>query len=74
MGDWKGVRQRMLGKKPNLDIELYNLAEDIGETKNVAAQHPNVVATIRRIMNTDRTVSGRFPFPVLDAMAKAGER
>ena len=37
MGDWKGVRQHMLGKHPNMKIELYNLAADLGETKNLAS-------------------------------------
>ena len=42
IGDWKAVRQNMLQKKnPDpLKIELYNLAEDIGEQHDLAAEKP----------------------------------
>ncbi|GAB6164912.1 arylsulfatase [Thermostilla marina] len=39
-GDWKAIREPMfIGK-----IELYNLAEDIGEEHDLAAEHPELVA------------------------------
>lgn len=38
MGDWKFVR---LGKE---QPELYNLAADIGETRNLAAENPGILA------------------------------
>ncbi len=41
VGDWKAIRQNMT--KGNLTIELYNLADDISEQKNVADQHPEIV-------------------------------
>jgi len=41
MGPWKYVRLKE--KEP----ELYNLTADIGETKNVAADHPQVLAQMR---------------------------
>lgn len=56
MGDWKGLRL-----KPNEPIELYNLKSDIGESKNVAAEHPDVVGRIEQIMKTDRTPSTDWP-------------
>lgn len=71
MGDWKGVRRNML-KDDNPDplkIELYNLAEDVGETTDVAAEHPEVVERIREIMKREHTPSELFPFPVLDELA-----
>ncbi|HWB98886.1 MAG TPA: arylsulfatase, partial [Bryobacteraceae bacterium] len=37
LGDWKGVRP-----KPGAALELYNLREDIGEQKNLAAEHPEL--------------------------------
>ena len=42
MGDWKGV-VKPLGSD---NVELYNLAEDPGETNNVASEHPEMVARI----------------------------
>jgi arylsulfatase A len=48
MGDWKAVKVR--GKKGNGALELYDLKTDIGETKNVAAGHPDIVAKMESIM------------------------
>ena len=47
VGDWKLVQPR--DKAP---WELYNLADDIGETRDVAAQHPEIVKSIRKDWNT----------------------
>ena len=69
MGDWKAVRQNLL-KRNNPDplaIELYNLADDIGETNDVAAEHPDLVARFRKIMKEARTPSDLFAMPPLDA-------
>ncbi len=46
MGKWKGVRFGGT-KEP---IELYDLSADIGEDHNIAAEHPEVVDKIRRLM------------------------
>ena len=50
-GDWKGVR---LGGHDDADapVELYNLASDPGETNDLSAQHPEVVARIRAVMDS----------------------
>ncbi|MCX6898285.1 MAG: arylsulfatase [Verrucomicrobia bacterium] len=76
VGDWKAIRQNMLprgrgkakGKKaqPNMRIQLYNLKDDVAETKDVAAQHPDVVAKLEKIMREQHTPSSVFPFPALD--------
>ena len=68
MGKWKGIRQNML-RKNNADplkIELYNLATDIGESKNVAAENPKLVARMRQLMNQQHTPSELFPIRPLD--------
>jgi len=52
MGDWKAVRHGKDG-----DIELYNLADDVGETTNVAADHPDVVEKMKEYLDTERTQS-----------------
>ncbi|MBM3311633.1 MAG: arylsulfatase [Candidatus Aminicenantes bacterium] len=66
MGRWKGVRQDLL-KDAEAPVELYDLEADIGETKDVAAAHPDVVAKIREVMRAERRPSKEFPFPALDA-------
>ena len=44
VGDWKGVRNGV-----GTPLELYDLAQDIGETTDVAAQHPDVVSRIEQM-------------------------
>lgn len=50
LGDWKGVRNG--ARAP---IELYDLRSDLGETTDVASEHPGVTARIRELMDTSRT-------------------
>jgi hypothetical protein len=42
-------------------VELYNLASDIGETTNVAGAHPEIAASLERLLTTARTESPEFP-------------
>jgi len=58
LGDWKGVR-RNARKDPDGPIELYDLACDIGETRDLAKEHPGIAGRIREIM-ASRTPS-EFP-------------
>jgi len=62
IGDFKGVRLNV-AKKPDGPIELYNLKKDVGETNNIAAQHPDIVAKIAKIMKTARTPSQHWKMP-----------
>jgi len=64
-GKWKAVRQR-LKKSPAAPIQLYNLEDDIGETKDVSDKNPELVAKIYSMMKDARTRSEYFPFPALD--------
>jgi len=62
MGDWKAVIP-----KPGAPLELYNLKKDIGETRNVAGENPDVVEKIKTYLKTARTeprpqVGGTFQF------------
>jgi hypothetical protein len=45
----------------NGEIELYDLASDLGEEHNVAAQHPDVVARIAELLRDARTDSEHWP-------------
>lgn len=70
VGDWKGVRQNLLPRnkntKPDLRIELYNLAHDIGESQNVAAEHPEIIANMERLFREQHVPSAEFPLPAID--------
>jgi arylsulfatase A-like enzyme len=50
VGDWKGIR---LGR--DQPTQLYDLANDIGETTDVALAHPDVVAAMETLMSSLRT-------------------
>lgn len=56
LGDWKAIRFGT--KKP---LELYDIKNDLGEERNVAAQHPEVVEKAEAILKTARTDSEFFP-------------
>ena len=48
IGDWKGIRKNI--QKGNMDIELYNLKEDIREESNIADYNMDIVKRIKQIM------------------------
>ena len=50
MGDWKAVRPA-----PDAKLELYNLKDDLGETRNVAEENSPVMARIEGFLQTART-------------------
>ena len=64
MGDWKGLRRNL--QRGNTRLELYNLANDIGEQNNVAAQHPDIVKRIETILREQHQPSALFPMKVAD--------
>ena len=46
------------------DVEIYNLAEDIGETKNLVAERPGRTADLKKKLNQWRQdVVARMPYP-----------
>ncbi|MCA9248660.1 MAG: arylsulfatase [Planctomycetales bacterium] len=60
MGDWKAIRQPMLTGK----VELYNLANDLGEEHDVAAQHAEVVGKLVAAMERAHVPNARWQVPV----------
>jgi len=70
IGDWKGVvqNQKPAGKRlpAAWKIELYNLKDDPGESRDVADAHPEIVRQLDELMRQQHTKSVEFPFPVLD--------
>jgi len=68
MGDWKAVRQNILRRNnpEPLKVELYNLKDDIAESRDLAAEHPEIVARMQKIMEAEHAPSELFPMPPLD--------
>jgi len=71
VGDWKLVRQHLnppakAKNPPAPTTELYNLATDPSETKDVAAEHPDIVAKLSALAKEQHTNSQLFPNKELD--------
>jgi arylsulfatase A-like enzyme len=56
IGRWKGVRHGI-----DAPLELYDLASDIGENKDVAASQPAVVRAMQEYLRNCRTESREYP-------------
>ena len=63
-GNWKAVRRDLvLGHDA---VELYDLATDIGESRDLAAAQPAVVAQALEIFRAAHRRSIEFPLPLVD--------
>ncbi|MGD9857886.1 MAG: arylsulfatase [Planctomycetaceae bacterium] len=71
VGGWKAMRQNL--SQGRLDVELYNLAVDVGEQHNVAAEHPEIVARLSRLMTQEHLPSVLFPLPGIDPAAEGSK-
>jgi arylsulfatase len=58
-GDWKAVRKGL--NRGDTEFELYDLKSDIGESRNVAAEHPEVIKRMQEIANEAHRPSKLFP-------------
>lgn len=54
MGDWKAVRKGTRSPKGPV-LELFNLATDISEEKDLAKSHPEIVSRIESLMTSARS-------------------
>lgn len=60
-GDWKAIREGVAADR-DAPIMLFNLTTDLGETTDVAAENPEIVAEMAAIMKQARTESEIFKF------------
>lgn len=56
---WRNYKA--LRPAPSKPLELYDLKEDLAEQRNVAAEHPEVIAKIEQYLKTARTDSPNWP-------------
>ncbi len=63
MGDWKLLRFVRSGK-----VELYNLRDDLGETRDITKDHPEIVARLEKYLAEARIPSQTFPMPELERL------
>lgn len=55
-GHWKAYRPA-----PGKPIQLYNLGDDIGETRDLAGENPDLVLEFEQVMDESGTDSAEFP-------------
>lgn len=60
-GKWKAV-QTNVSSNESSSFELYDLSVDIGETRNIAADHPQILRKIEAYLSTCCTSSPYFPY------------
>lgn len=53
-GDWKLMRF-YFDNPEKMEIELYNLANDVSESKNVATEHPEIVEELTKLMEREHS-------------------
>ena len=62
-GEWKNIdpsNRAAYQKLTNIELgnskeeQLYNLKQDIGEKKNLAAEHPEIVAKLKAILEKEK--------------------
>jgi hypothetical protein len=56
MGAWKALRFKLRGP-----LQLYDLAKDLGEAKNIADRHPDAIARFEAYLQTARSDSTDWP-------------
>lgn len=57
-GKWKAVQQPY-----HTPVRLYNLENDIGEKENLAKSHPQIVASLSKLMDDAYAPSPRWQYP-----------
>lgn len=61
-GNWKAIKTN-IGSEPDATFELYDLATDLGETTNIAADHPGILEEMEEIFTEAHVASEHFPLP-----------
>ncbi len=55
MGKWKAIRRDIF--KGNMEIELFDLDNDIQEQMNIASKHPEIIKQMETLMEIENTPS-----------------
>ena len=63
LGDFKLVRQALKTKSPG-DWEVYDLANDRGETRNVASQQAALIEQAEALLRREVKENRVFPVPI----------
>lgn len=77
VGDWKLLRRNLSRAPKSKDkptTELYNLADDPAESRDRAAEHPEIVARLEAIAAREHAPAESWPLRALDEPKSAMER
>jgi arylsulfatase A-like enzyme len=71
-GRWKAIRKAAGPKQPERakPTELFDLAADPSETKDIAAEQPDVVRRLEALMDREHVPHPDWPLPFADAAAQ----
>lgn len=72
-GDWKAVQQGVATPRPSA-IELYDLAADLEETNDLAAEHPEVVGELSAALNASHRRSQLYPLFTSEGKPRAAPK
>ena len=67
-GDWKLVRYNVREGGADTTTELFDLSQDLGETHNIAKEHPEVVAELEALME-----QAHRPLPLVSLFENTAE-
>jgi len=71
-GQWKVVRRRVQTREPAL--ELYDLAVDPGETRDLSAAHPELAAELLAVLEACHVPDRKSPLLLREINPRAGRR
>lgn len=73
LGDWKGVKTN-LKKDPGAPWQLFNLVEDIGESRDLAGQHPELLQKFDAIVEKEHLDPGVKQWQFVEEVIRQGSR
>ena len=75
-GRWKAIRRAAGRMEPRqaAPTELYDLAADPSESKDLAVAHPDVVARLEAILDREHVADAAWPMPFAAARATPAPR
>ncbi len=68
-GRWKGLRN----ERRSAPLEIFDLQSDLGEERNVAGKHPDIVARMETCLRNAREDSANWPLRDAPATKKAAK-
>ncbi|MEM7474428.1 MAG: sulfatase/phosphatase domain-containing protein, partial [Planctomycetota bacterium] len=59
-GDWKLVQLQVATKQPS-EYQLYNVAQDTGESQDLASENPELVKSLMQLLDQAHQINASYP-------------